>query len=93
MPTVREYTEEEVLKRCKTTTSQRRFKKGRRDHEIMKLAEKIKINTSNFQGKQAEGIGFTDKIKNLSKMIDYLALERSSNNRKSRKRFVRSVPR
>ena len=70
MPTVREYSEDgNWLKRCKTSSSQRKIKKDKRELEIMELAEKIKINNLNFKGKQAEGMPLTDKIKHLSKMI------------------------
>ncbi|CAI2372572.1 unnamed protein product [Moneuplotes crassus] len=93
MPTVREYSEGDTLRRSMTVSSQRKLKSTKRDHEILKLAQKIRINTLNFCGKQAEGIAFTDKIKKISKMMDYLAVDRAEKCRKQkrRKRASRSV--
>ena len=93
MPTVREYSEGEGLQRCKTASSHSRFNRTKRDQEILQLAEKIRINTINFKGKQVEGMGFTDKIKKLSKMMDFMAQDRAEKVRRKRKRISRSVAR
>lgn len=90
MPTVRE---DEYQLDFKTSPSQHNFGNMiKNDHEIKDLAEKIKSSRFNFETKQTDGIGFTNKIRKISRMIDVLAQARSKTRRSSRRK-ARSVAR
>ncbi|CAI2372674.1 unnamed protein product [Moneuplotes crassus] len=75
MPTVREYSEGDTLRRSMTISSQTKHKNTKRDKEILQLSQKIRINTLNFCGKQGEGTLLQNKIQKISKLMDYTNLK------------------
>lgn len=89
MPTVRE---DDYQLEFKTSPSQHNLANMiKNDHEIKDLAQKIKSSKINFETKQADGIGFTNKIRKISRMIDVLAQARSKTRRSSRRKARSAV--
>lgn len=62
----------------------------KQSQDVTEIAETLRKSQINFKGNQNKGLGFTEKIKNISKMIDYMARERSKT-RRSKRRQARSV--
>jgi len=61
----------------------------KKNKELIDMADKLKHTTLNFQNNQNNGNRFTQKIRSISQMIDFMAREKSKS-RRSKSRHAQS---